>query len=248
MTSLIRRGLVLLLAATALAAGAEARADSRPGDRALLLAVSWQPAFCETRPGKLECKSQTAARFDATHFALHGLWPQPRGTDYCGVAPEPRRSDKEGRWADLPALDLSAETRTELKRVMPGTRSFLHRHEWIKHGSCYAEAAERYFRDSLALMDGLNRSGVRGLFADNIGRRISADQVRAAFAAAFGAGAGRRVKLVCGQDGARHLIVELRINLMGPVTPARGLAALIGAAPEVGPGCAAGMVDPAGLQ
>ena len=40
-----------------------------------VLAASWQPSFCETKPDKDECESQTGDRFDATHFAIHGLWP-----------------------------------------------------------------------------------------------------------------------------------------------------------------------------
>jgi ribonuclease T2 len=42
-----------------------------------VLAASWQPAFCITPAGadKAECVSQTRDRFDATHFSIHGLWP-----------------------------------------------------------------------------------------------------------------------------------------------------------------------------
>src|SRR5258706_166452 len=49
-----------------------------------VFAVSWQPAFCETKPNKPECLSMTSDRFDATHLTLHGLWPQ--GADYCGIS------------------------------------------------------------------------------------------------------------------------------------------------------------------
>ena len=37
------------------------------------LAISWQPAFCETLPRRRECREQTHDRFDASHFFLHGL-------------------------------------------------------------------------------------------------------------------------------------------------------------------------------
>ena len=43
-------------------------------DGDMVLAVSWQPGFCETRPRLPECRSQKKSRYDATHFALHGLW------------------------------------------------------------------------------------------------------------------------------------------------------------------------------
>ena len=64
-----------------------------------LLAVSWQPAFCETKPGKPECTSMTTARFDATHLALHGLWPQPRSKAYCGV---PQSEGSFGNESEVP--------------------------------------------------------------------------------------------------------------------------------------------------
>src|SRR3546814_5265076 len=74
--------LLLLLAIAAIA-------GHRPAAAAdfFVLAVSWQPAFCETRPAKPECVTQDEDRFDASHFALHGLWPQPRGNVSCGVEP-----------------------------------------------------------------------------------------------------------------------------------------------------------------
>ena len=40
-----------------------------------VLAISWQPSFCQGNQYKKECKSQTEDRFDATNFTLHGLWP-----------------------------------------------------------------------------------------------------------------------------------------------------------------------------
>src|SRR3546814_1497468 len=63
--------LLLLLAIAAIA-------GHRPAAAAdfFVLAVSWQPAFCETRPAKPECVTQDEDRFDASHFALHGLWPR----------------------------------------------------------------------------------------------------------------------------------------------------------------------------
>jgi ribonuclease I len=69
-----------------------------------------------------------------------------------------------------------------------------------------------YFEDSLKLLDALNRSGVRDLFAGNIGRELSGDDIRAAFDRSFGAGAGQRVRVSCKNDGGRRLIVELTIG------------------------------------
>ena len=108
-----------------------------PGPAQYVLAVNWQLAFCETRSRLPECRSQTEDRFDASHFTLHGLWPQPRSKAYCGVAKTDIAKDKKRRWRDLPWDRLDQTTWKRLQRLMPGTRSGLHKHEWIKHGTCY---------------------------------------------------------------------------------------------------------------
>jgi ribonuclease T2 len=218
-----------------------------PAER-YVLAVSWQPGFCETHRSKPECVSQTAERFDATHFALHGLWPQPINNIYCNVADHIVATDKNSRWQDLPELVLETQTRAELDRVMPGTQSFLQRHEWIKHGTCYnGEPTEKYFADSIALMDQLNATAIRDLFADNIAQEITATAIRDAFDDVFGAGAGARVKVSCQDDGNRRLITEITIGLAGDLDELSMAEALF-AAPQTSAGCPRGIVDPAGFQ
>lgn len=209
-----------------------------------LLAASWQPAFCEIKERqKPECLNQEG-RFDADHFALHGLWPQPNGLFYCGLPP----GTAGAAWQDLPALELSKGTRDALDRVMPGTRSFLHRHEWAKHGTCYSDTPEEYYLESLQLMDDLNASAVRDLFQANLGSELTASQIREAFDAAFGPGAGERVHISCNRDGGVALIGELRVALRGEIKETTTLAELIQAAAPNGGGCQAGLVDVAGFQ
>jgi ribonuclease T2 len=152
------------------------------------------------------------------------------------------------RWQDLPELVLETQTRDELNRVMPGTQSFLQRHEWIKHGTCYnGEPTQKYFADTIALMDQLNATVVRDLFADHIGQEITTSEIRDAFDDAFGAGAGARVKVSCQNDGNRRLITELTIGLAGDLDE-RSMADAIFAAPQTEAGCPRGIVDPAGFQ
>ncbi|TQV83155.1 ribonuclease T2 family protein [Denitrobaculum tricleocarpae] len=214
----------------------------------LLLAVSWQPAFCEARPRQRECKSQHNDRFDASHFALHGLWPQPRENVYCDVSARMKRDDKDRRWDWLPLLDLEASTRNELKKVMPGTASFLHRHEWVKHGTCYSSDPETYYRDSLRMMAQLNSSEVQKLFVANVGQNVSAKAIRAAFETAFGPGSGTRVQVTCRDDGDRRLITELKIYLGGPLAEPISFADALQAGERTAPGCSGGIVDPVGQQ
>lgn len=214
-----------------------------------VLAFSWQPAFCETRPAKPECKSQTDQRFDATHFSLHGLWPQPRSRDYCNIGKEQQELDKNSRWSQLDPVELDAATRAELDKVMPGTQSALERHEWVKHGSCYDGAsAQAYFSDSLALMRIINDSPLQALFASNVGSELKGNAVREAFERAFGEGAGSRLRIACARDGGRQIITEITIGLAGKIGAEPDLASLLAAAPKTDPGCPGGIVDAVGLQ
>lgn len=208
-----------------------------------VLAASWQPAFCETRPRVSECRS--GARDDAG-FSLHGLWPQPRGREYCGVEPRLVEIDEDGDWLRLPAPELAATTERALQAVMPGVASGLDRHEWIKHGTCFAGDAQGYFDLSIRLMEELNDSAVRDLFEASIGETLTATQIRDRFDEAFGRGAGSRVLVDCVEVDGRRLVRELRIELSG--TPLEPLEDLIGQAASVSPGCASGEVDAAGLR
>lgn len=213
-----------------------------------VLAISWQPAFCETRPNRPECESQTQTRFDAGNFALHGLWPQPRSRDYCGVDARTVLADENGDWADLPEPRLSAQLRRQLDRIMPGTQSALDRHEWIKHGTCYDGDAEAYFQDSVDMLEAINASKVRDLFGASIGKELTQELVRAAFDEAFGTGAGDRVRLACVEDGGRRLIGELTIGLTGEIDGPQSFADRIMDARPTDGGCDGGIVDPVGLQ
>lgn len=224
-------------------------ADKKAAQAHYVLAVSWQPAFCELRSKTKECKSQTENRFDASHFTLHGLWPQPRSNAYCNVDAKLKGLDKDKQWHKLPALKLNTETRQALEKVMPGTQSYLHRHEWIKHGTCYNNHSEdSYYQHSLKLMDMLNKSAVRTVFADNIGKEISAEQIIAAFDKAFGDNAGTKIKIACKQDDKRRLITEITIGLKGDLAKADMKTAMAAAPKANNSGCNKGIVDAVGLQ
>jgi ribonuclease T2 len=217
-------------------------ARSKPG--AFVLALSWQPAFCEINRRKAECRDQTPRRPDASRFSLHGLWPQPRDNAYCGVDAHIRRMDQQGDWSALPALDLRPATRERLATLMPGARSGLDRHEWINHGTCYGTDADTYFGQAMALVEQLNASPIRNLFADNLGNPLSSSQIRAAFDAAFGRGIGDRVRVVC-DDG---MISELRLSLKGAIGDESRIGPLMRAAVPLSSRCRGGRVDEAGFE
>ena len=186
----------------------------------------------------------------ATQLSIHGLWPQPRDNIYCGVPKALVNLDKAKRWSELPELPLDAQTRDSLAASMPGTASFLHRHEWIKHGTCYLGkgGADEYYTDTLQLVDTVNTSSVGAFLASHVGSEVSTQDIRLRFDDAFGQGAGDRVQFHCAGDGGRLLIQELRINLRGVIRPETHLKELLMAADPVSIGCEKGVIDAAGLQ
>ena len=213
----------------------------RDGIPFYVLALSWEPAFCEAMKGKAECKNQTATSFEATHFALHGLWPQPRGNQFCGVDPKLAALDDQHQWDQLPEPQLSPETKAALAKAMPGTQSGLERHEWTKHGSCYPGGnAEQYFKDEIRLAAAVNASPVQEFMAANVGKRIQMSDLRAAFDKAFGAGAGARVRVSCDKQGR---FSEMTIGLKGDISSGADIATLIQASAPTDMGCPAGLVD-----
>lgn len=217
-----------------------------------LLTLSWQPAFCETRPGKKECRDLNDGHLPHTtrQLSIHGLWPQPKGNDYCGVPTAIRNLDNPDNWHRLPAPQIDTETADALEAAMPGFASFLHHHEWIKHGTCYfgEGGADEYYDDTLYLTALINDSAVGDLFFNNVGKEITGAEIRAAFDASFGSGSGERVLIKCKSDSGRTLINEVWISLGGTISPESDLGDLMRAAESTGMGCKRGLVDPAGLQ
>lgn len=240
-----------LLALLGLAA-CEPQAVAGSGD-AYVLALSWQPTFCESAARRPECRSQTPSRPDASQFSLHGLWPQPGSNVYCNVDRRDEEASKQGRWRDIGMERLSEPLWRRLQEGMPGSRSQLQRHEWIKHGTCMRGAdAETYFRVSLDLLDAVNGSALGELFESNLGRNLTGAAIRAAADRDFGPGAGKRIRIACKDDGSRRIIGEITIGLKGDLLTAplvrEKVAALIAASPETDPGCPGGIVDRAGEQ
>ncbi|MFD2342455.1 ribonuclease [Sinorhizobium terangae] len=222
----------------------EAAEVAGSGKTQYVLAVSWQPGFCETRPTRNECADQTADRFDATHFSLHGLWPLKKS--YCGVEAELKARDRKGDWLDLPKLAMAEETAARLLVAMPGVKSGLDRHQWLQSGTCQTAKAEDYFRLQLRLLDELNSSAVQALFADKLGSEIDENEIKHAFDQSFGAGAGDRVRMRCQTVNGRSVITGLTIGLAGDLSGKAGLGSLIHAAGTTEFKCAKGIAAAAG--
>jgi ribonuclease T2 len=162
-----------------------------------LLALSWQNAFCQTHQYKKECKHMNANSFGAFEFVLHGLWPQPRNNQYCKVDKKQIGMDKNKQWNRLNKLELDSSTRKELSKYMPGYGSNLHKHEWIKHGTCYGTSANDYYAAAISLLKQVNESKVQQYFKQNVGKIVSLKEVRKLFDKEFGSGAGKHVTMNC---------------------------------------------------
>ena len=209
-----------------------------------LLALSWHNAFCETHRYKKECKkslfSFTKDKYKEKHFVLHGLWPQPKNNTYCDVESKILNLDKHKQWHRLPSLDLSDEVKKDLQNIMPGFASNLHKHEWIKHGTCYGTNANKYYEDAIGLVLQMNDSKVGNFFRQNIGKRVTLQQIRAVFNRSFGVGTGKRVVLKC-KNG---LVTELWLHLGAG---SDDLATLLKQGTQTRSRCQGGLIDKAGF-
>jgi ribonuclease T2 len=124
----LKTALLILLALSALAAGASARhrkpSDGEPGTfDYYLLSLSWSPAFCLSDPGAAECNGPR--RFG---FIVHGLWPQ-----YEKGWPENCNVHRQ-----VPDSVVSS-----ISDIMPA-RGLVY-HEWSAHGTCSGLDPEGFF-------------------------------------------------------------------------------------------------------
>ncbi len=197
-----------------------------------VLAVNWYPSVCKTQNYRA-CKKMLP--FWKNNFTLHGLWP--KGLHYCNVSAREKMLDKKGYWQNLP-LKISPILAELLMQYMPGYISGLHKHEWVKHGSCYSKKPDIYFLDAISLVSQLNTSKVKEFFLEHRGQRVATNLIRKAFDREFFKGAGKRVKFIC----KRGYITEMRINLRGKITPKTPFYDLLRHAGKTSIGCKRGKI------
>ncbi len=190
-----------------------------------ILALSWQPAFCETHRDKPECRIDDKKAWQARNFSLHGLWPNKKecgkNYNYCG---EIRR--KPGHFCDYPVLNLFSAVRNELEEVMPSAAagSCLQRHEWFKHGTCQTGwSIDDYFEHAIDLVRQFNESGVGYFMLRNIGKEVSEQMFFERVDCALGSEAHKRLQLKCKNGN----LVDVYINLPAMLTKENSLGELI---------------------
>ncbi len=194
-----------------------------------VLALSWQPAFCETKPQKPECKITNPHVYQARHFTLHGLWPNKEtcGTRYafCGEV-----KGQKNNFCDYPAIQLDSASQTSLAEVMPSVTagSCLERHEWHKHGTCQSSGSlQEYFDLSVDLTRQFNDSGMAYFMNRRIGQQVRTEDFLNRMAAVLGSTAPERIKLKCDQG----MLVEIQLSLIAELNPNADLEKLIANAP-----------------
>lgn len=221
-----KAALSFLIACLSFFAGVElALAQSAPGGGAAgeVLSISWQSGYCAARPKSRSCEDFAATSPAARQFSLVSLFQVRKS--YCGIEAELRQRARKGKWTDLPEVVLASGTKERLLAAMPAARVGLDRQQWLRSGTCVAASAEAYYSRTLDLLDQINASPVRALFAEKRGGDVTLADVRAAFDTAFGAGAGERVRLSCRKAGDKTVVIGLTIGIAGDD---RKLAALIG--------------------
>jgi len=175
-------------------------ACNTPGlEDSYVLALSWQPAFCETHRSKPECRIDDNKAYQARNFTLHGLWPNKKscGTQY-GYCGEVR--NRPGDFCDYPILSLFTEVRADLEQVMPSAAagSCLQRHEWFKHGTCQLDwSMDEYYDVAVDLTQQFNESGIAYFISRNIGNTVTELAFIEKVDCAHGAGAHKRIELKC---------------------------------------------------
>jgi ribonuclease T2 len=185
---------------------------------------------------KTECKQATSDRYDAKHFTLHGLWPNQRTCrdeyGFCGQVHAEQRD-----FCDYPEVALTPQLRERLGEVMPSVAygTCLERHEWWKHGTCWAGAPEAYFTEAMRLVRFINESAVVSeVVSAAIGKSVDASELLRAIDAAFGNGASKKFELSCNRQKE---LVEVRVSLPATIQPDEPLPALLERAPNANAGC-----------
>lgn len=180
-----------------------------------VLALSWQPAFCESHRAKPECRIKDKSSYQASHFTLHGLWPNQAS---CGIHYEfcDTSIHKQNSFCSYPALPLSMASRRQLERVMPSAAqgSCLQRHEWFKHGTCQSNLAiDAYFSLAVSLTRQFNDAGVSDFMSSHIGKTVTESAFKAVVDAANGGGAHNTIKLGCRKGMLTDVWVYLPASL-----------------------------------
>lgn len=183
-----------------------------------VLAITWQPGFCEHtdyKGKKPECDAMNSGALEAKTLSLHGLWPNKKecGTHYGGC---------EG-----PAFALTKETIAQIAPWMPNfyfERTF-GAYEWNKHGKCQALPPDEYFVKAVSAVRVVNDSEVGKIVLGSVGKSFRVGDFFERLKARYGDRVAASVTLVCTQ---RKYLQEIRVALPLDFSTERELPQLVG--------------------
>ncbi|SHF36162.1 ribonuclease I [Modicisalibacter ilicicola DSM 19980] len=188
-----------------------------------VLALTWQPGFCETTSRPLaECRDAEVQESAEQGFVLHGLWPSlPQRLADEGITP--RRWRAEGCFLEQPRaggsfcrahapFGFSEPLAGELDEAMPGRASCLDRYQYAKHAACLELPADDYFAMAVELLETVNASAFVDFVMIHRGGELDRNALIETFEAVFGQGTGRALNLKCAGRGNR-VLTEVRIGI-----------------------------------
>lgn len=184
-----------------------------------VLAMSWQPGFCEHvkyKGRKPECDHMADGKLVVANLTLHGLWPNRQA---CGT--------RYGNCAG-PTLDLRADTVDYIRPWMPNFffEQDFGRYEWNKHGTCASMDDDTYFRRAVDAVKVLDRSSAGRYLTANAGKSISQKAFFERLRADTGrADAANAITLLC----TNKQLYEIRVRLPVDFSEKGSLNDLLGA-------------------
>jgi ribonuclease T2 len=182
-----------------------------------VLAITWQPGFCEHAKyngKKPECDAMNSGALEARTLSLHGLWPNKQE---CGV--------QYGSCSGKP-FELSKDTIEKIAPWMPNffyERSF-GAYEWNKHGKCQSLAPDDYFIKAVSAVRVVNESEVGKIVLGNTGKTIKVNDFFDRVQKRYGDKVANTIQLVCVQ---RKYLQEIRVSLALDFVTDRDLPQLV---------------------
>lgn len=189
-----------------------------------VLAMSWQPGFCEHASysgRKPECDALEDGELVISHLTIHGLWPNKTG---C----------RPGAYANCRrvTLELSEDTRSEVAPWMPNLiyETELAEHEWDKHGTCQVREDDEYFRAMKDLTALVDRSAIGEYIQAHVGKQMSVNGFFAHVRRELGPDVEQRLQVLCARG---RYLQEIRLNLPREPMATPDITKMVAGAPQV---------------
>lgn len=139
-----------------------------------VFAYIWEPESCYENPSWSQCNHPQ--KFWEANFVIHGLWPQYSTGGYPSTCTD---EQFDNNVIDIIGIDTMNKYWPNVKSNVtdPDYNSFW-QHEWTKHGTCSPLTQIEYFNTTINLS---KIFGTLDIIAKNIGKQVSAQQIRSAF-------------------------------------------------------------------